>query len=218
MQCTVVAPRWRGQVCVVAAPGPSLTPEVAERCHGVRVVAVGDAWRLLPWADILYANDADWWQHHGGCPGFAGERWSSHAPGYNDKAAAAARWGLTCVAGRISPGFSTDPAVIHYGENSGFQAVNVALLTGAARIVLVGFDMRGSHFFGPHPEPLRRTTPEDFARWIGHFAAAARRMRQDWPGVEIVNATPGSALDCFRAMDLDDAIAGLPAGLMEAMA
>jgi hypothetical protein len=63
-----IEPRWRGATCIVAATGPSFTAEVAEACRGYPTIAVNDAYRLFPWADILYASDGAW---------FAGERWSS---------------------------------------------------------------------------------------------------------------------------------------------
>ena len=110
------------------------------------MIAVNDAYRLFPDAAVLYACDSEWWDVHGGCPDFAGEKWSSHsvdAGGHNDKREVAKKYGLKLVEGRDRDGFSFDPACIHYGSNSGFQAVNLAILFGAKRIVLVGFDMRG---------------------------------------------------------------------------
>jgi hypothetical protein len=135
-----IKPRWTE--CIVAASGPSLTSEVAEAIAGRNIVAVNDAYRLLPFAQVLYACDATWWNAHQGCPGFAGEKWSSHgAVGrvrHNDKSATALRHRLNLIEGQDGEGFSFDPGLIHYGSNSGFQAVNLALLMGATRIILVG--------------------------------------------------------------------------------
>ena len=51
--------QWAGDTCCILATGPSLTPDQAEYAKGkARVIAVNDAWRLAPWADILYACDA----------------------------------------------------------------------------------------------------------------------------------------------------------------
>jgi hypothetical protein len=123
----IVRPRWSG-VIVVAATGPSLTEEVADMCRGHRVIAVNDAYRLMSYADVLYACDAAWWKVHKGCPGFAGEKWSSHDDGSNDKLDAAEKYGLRLVSGANDAGFSRDQSVVHYGGgNSGFQAVNLAI-------------------------------------------------------------------------------------------
>lgn len=199
--------RWSGR-CVVAASGPSLTPEVAEKCRGERVVAVNDAYRILPWAEVLYACDASWWDHHAGCRGFAGERWTSHSLSpKNDKTMVADRLGLRVIEGRGNAGFSRDPRHINYASNSGFQAVNLALLWGADTVVLVGFDMRPvdgkTHFFGRHKPPLLDTSL--WTTWIGNFNKAAEML---WhPRPTIINATPGSALKCFPMMPLAEALA-----------
>jgi hypothetical protein len=165
-------------------------------------LAISDAYRLLPFADALYSCDSRWWELHKGCPNFEGEKWSSHGGiRQNDKLATAERFGLDLVAGQDGDRFSIDPEVIHYGGNSGFQGVNLALLRGAARLVLIGFDMQGTHFFGRHPSPLRNT--DSFANFIAAFDRAAKFLPA---GVEVVNATPTSALKCFKRQSLDDAL------------
>lgn len=207
MQLERAERRWSGR-CIVAASGPSLTPETATMCRGERVIAVNDAHRLLPFAAVLYACDGTWWEAHGGCLDFAGERWSSHslAP-KNDKTAIADRFGLRVIAGVNNAGFSRDPARIHYGNNSGFQAVNLALLWGADPIILVGFDMRHvggkGHFFGEHPPPLK--PGGSYLAWIGNFAKAAEMLGHPRRPT-ILNATPGSALTCFPMVALAETL------------
>lgn len=219
---------WDGLTAIVAATGPSLTEEVAASCwhargrDGIAVMAVSDAWRMMPWADALYASDAAWWDLHRGAD-FPGPKWSAHHANGNDKLEAARKYGLNLVAGqtqatRAETCFSFDPACIHYGGNSGFQAVNLTILFGAARILMVGFDMRmvavrtdkgiseKRHFFGDHAPPLRNNSSYD--NFIKAFEIAARKLRGR---VEIVNCTPGSALRCFPMMSLSDAIRGAAA-------
>ena len=203
--------RWDRQLAVVAATGPSLTPEVAEQCQGHNCIAVNDAYRLLPFAQVMYACDAAWWNHHKGCPDFAGEKWSSHAPGANDKAQVANKYGLRLVHGIQGQGFSLKSDLIHYGSNSGFQAINLAILFGATRIVLVGFDMQRvngkQHFFGSHPAPLNRVTA--FGRFVLAFKDAVKVMPK---GIEIINCTPGSALTVFPLGNLSEVLNGAQTG------
>lgn len=196
----------------MGAPGPSLTPEIAQAVYASRlpVLAVNDAFKRLPFADILYAADGCWWHARGGAMDFQGERWSSigrPAPRYrhNDKTKEQRAYGMRLVFGEDKPGFSTDPEVIHYGNNSGFQGVNLALLHGARHLILVGFDMQGSHFFGAHQQPLRNTG--SYVNFIRAFNEAAKRLPS---GICIHNATPVSALRCFPRMTFDDAIAQVP--------
>lgn len=184
--------------CIVAAPGPSLTKEVAEQCRGFHVVAVNDAHRLFPFADVLYGCDPEWWNYYLGVPEFRGEKWSSHGD-YDDKTATAAKHRLRLVHGKNSVGFSFNCRRIHYGDNSGFQAINLAghKIGWNGTIVLVGFDMRmvdgKRHFFGEHPDCLRKTTT-GYTKWKISFNAASKALP---PNCKIINCTPDSALQCF---------------------
>jgi hypothetical protein len=206
-----IAADWK-EPTIVAASGPSLTVEVARLARfarwlrGWRIVAVSDAWRRIPQADALYSCDARWWQSQNGVPAFEGERWSTHEGGpgsCNDKSDLPESWRVNLVRGAHAPGFSRDASVIHYGDNSGFQAINLAILKGATRIVLVGFDMRRvgglSHFFGDHPAGL--SMPTDYGKYVPAFRQAAKAC-----SVPIVNATPGSAIDCWPFMPLEEAL------------
>ena len=176
------------------------------RFYGWRVIAVQDGYKLMPWADAVYGCDDRWWKIHGDCGGFAGERWSTHDANGNDKLEIADTYGVRLVAGKSEDRFSFDPSVISYGSNSGFQAVNLALLKGCREVLLVGFDMRldggKAHFFGDHPAPLHNRS--DYNSFVKRFATAAKQLPAD---VKIVNATPGSALDCFPMQTLEAALA-----------
>jgi hypothetical protein len=200
-QLECLKPRWSNRTVVVAATGPSLTASDLQnvRDAGLPLVVVNDAHRLAPWADVLYACDAAWWDVHRGAPGFEGERWSSHDPKQNDKLASAHRWGLRLVAGRDCDGLSGDPCCIHYGGNSGLQAINLATLWGASRLLLLGFDGGSGHFFGDHPPGLRNAPA---SRFRTAFALAARSAP-----VPIINCTPTTELACFPRMRLNDALA-----------
>jgi hypothetical protein len=208
---------WGREGCIVAAPGPSLTSDVIHRVRMARwigkwnVLAVQDAYRVMPWADAMYGCNPSWWRLHKHCEGFRGEKWSSHEGdqnGLNYKIDASRDYDVRLVHGRDGRGFSTEPGVIHYGGNSGFQSINLALQFGARRIVLVGFDMRcpdgRSHYFGDHPAPLHQNKDADYRNYLPRFEYAAAQLPD---GVTIVNATPGSALRCFPMMDLECALA-----------
>ena len=190
------------QTCYVVATGPSLTAAQAERCRFSKTLVVNDAWRLIPTADVLYAADAAWWDISApSAAQFAGERWSSTSrkrKDNNNKEAAAARHGLKLIDGADGHGFCLEPGRIHYGNNSGFQGINLAIQFGARKIVLLGFDMQPDgnrrHFFGDHPKELNNAP--NYAHFIGAFNTAARMLPSE---IEIINATPGSALTCFRS-------------------
>lgn len=156
------------------ATGPSMSQAVADAVRGkCKVVVVSDAVRLAPWADVMVSSDLKWWKHHE--PEFAGPKYATVEIPHTD-----------------IKRFDTETAT-----NSGLLALKVAVSLGAKRVLLLGYDMGGTHFFGPHPEPLRNTKPERFEVFKKQFAGFAPR------GVEIINCTPGSALDCFPRGELD---------------
>jgi hypothetical protein len=89
--------------------------------------------------------------------------------------------------------------------NSGVLALECAKRLGATRVLLLGFDMRGTHFFGPYTNGLSNTN--DSKRKI-HMSQYDRWRRSN-PGVTVLNCTEGSALHCFKTARLEDAIADL---------
>jgi hypothetical protein len=198
-----VAERWHGQPCIIAASGPSLDEAVADQCQRARaahfkIAAVSDAHRLLPFADVLYCSDKLWWEKYCGCPEFRGEKWVAYG-----NFEIADKYQLQVVRGFNGDRFSLNPNFIHYGCNSGFALINLVLLFGANPIVLVGFNMQTvggrRHFFGDHPAGLTNTT--NYQSWVPIFANAARQL----PNNRIIlNATPNSALDCFKRVSLED--------------
>jgi hypothetical protein len=209
---------WLGEPVIVAASGPSLTPEAIHRCRMARwerswrVLTVNDAYRAMPWADALYAADEQWWRAHNGARELTdGDRFTCKLLGppglYTDKGEdfVAAFPNVQLVPTRPGDHFSLDPGCIHYGEpeHSGFQAINLAILFGARFIVLIGFDCRWieghTHFFGDHPSNLRQASDE-------MYHAMAHAYDHVNPPVAIWNATPDSAITRFPMVSLEEAL------------
>lgn len=138
--------------------------------------------------------------------GFKGRCWTHQDVDNNndEQDQAAQQFGLTLAKGRHAPGLGRD--VVHFGDNSGYQAVNLAYLLGAGRIVLLGYDMgvRGNqtHFFGDHPPPLK--TGSDYRHWVTLFDRLAQDLADE--GVQVINATRESALRCFRRATINEAL------------
>ena len=210
-QTEVIQPRWSGLV-IVAAPGPSLTPEVAEACRGQRVLAIGEAWQRVPWAEVLYHCDAKLWDAYNGFPEFTGERWSLHDKARSPKLAVAEKYGIRLVASKMGAGFSTDPAFVHEGchgrfqqiSNSGYQAVGLAILMGGNPVVLCGFDMRSDeYFYKRYKRPEKLRIIKDYSRFAPIFDDAAKRLP---PDKAVLNATPNSGIKGFPSVNLEDAL------------
>lgn len=202
---------WPGQTVAVLGSGPSMAPAVAAACRAVPCIAVNDTVLLAPWAAMLYAADEEWWTKH---PRDEVRRAVSLFAGLRVGATLQPVKGVMRLRVSYAPrgdahcGFDPDPGAVRTGGNSGYQAVHVAAHAGAARILLCGFDMGGLHWHDEHALPLRTTIPETYPRWIARFAELAKVLEAR--GIDVVNCTPGSALTCFRFMDLEAALAEGP--------
>lgn len=206
--------RWRGATVVCIASGPSLTREdcalvgdwhVAPAWPGFvgpdrRVIAVNLSHRLAPYADVVYGMDRGFWNEH------AAEAREHGAELWTTNREAAHAHGLRHIAGHPIGGISPRPGYIATGGNSGYQAVALAIYFGAARVVLLGYDMRNvgrrTHWHGNH---VRLGNPADkrFREWLAHFETLKRQLPA---GVSVINATPDSALRTFPMMSLRDAL------------
>ncbi len=103
------------------------------------------------------------------------------------------------------PGLSEKPNTLHTGSNSGYQAINLAFLAGARRILLLGCDMRfangKSHAHNGHPHKHPESAYTGYAR---NFASMLPQLKKS--GVEVVNCSMASAIGCFTKMLLEQAL------------
>src|SRR6185369_2408705 len=107
---------------------------------------------------------------------------------------------------------SSDPRIVHHGHGSGYTMLNLAYLMGAARIVLLGYDCKyapdydgrsskvGSsprHYFGEYPSALQHWPSFSVKDGVHVEMVELYRSVAEQGAVDIVNCTPGSAIDCF---------------------
>lgn len=188
---------------VICASGPSMASVdlgLLRRFRSWRVLVVNCTHRLVPWADALYAGDLQWWErYHEQTRDFGGEKWT-----WSEMAAV--RYGLNRARLSGGHGLCRNRLEVHSGGNSGYQAVNLAYHFGARRIVLLGFDMHrkaGGHWHGEH-EGMLSAPATHIPVWRQAFNRLAFDLRAE--GVRVVNATDGTALECFPRMPLAEAL------------
>lgn len=179
---------------VVCAPGPSLNAEDCEYIKGkAYTIAVNDAHRLAD-CDLLYASDHSWWRHY---PELASRDFLRVCGAQQDKAP---DWVQTVPAQHTA---SLCGAELNFGSNSGFAALHLAILMGAKRVILLGYDVRKvggmAHFFGAHPSALRNSS--NYESMIGYFNQAPVPQ-----GVDIINCTKGSAIRRWPMQDIRETI------------
>jgi len=199
-----IPPEWTGETAFLLGGGPSLRSFDAECLRGRRVIAINNSWELAPWADVLYFCDEKWWRWYGekAATGFVGRYIVTPALHVPDR-----RGRLIKLTG--ATGLETDPCGLRHGSNSGYQAINLAYHFGARRIVLLGYDMNvngSTHWHAGHPT----TKPEAFQQTLDNamlpkFPTIVEPLAT--AGVEVLNATPGSALTCWPIVPLGDTLA-----------
>lgn len=141
----------------------------------------------------MYACDYDWWKHNIASLTFNGERWTQDLRAYRE-------FGLSWVLGSSKSGLGSD--CVHFGGNSDYQAINLAYLWGAKRIILLGFDAKPindkHHWFGQHPKELKQVQPYDI--WLQHYPKLAKELLAE--NVEVINCSMDSAITSFKKLDI----------------
>lgn len=217
---------WPGETVFILGGGFSLLGFDGTRLAGQRVIAINNAWEIYPEAEILHFADKGWWMQYGEAvkAGFKGRFITTCHRALHETAGIHVidNTGQTEGHDRLETRASKLA-----GRHGGQQAINLAYHLGPVRLVLMGFDMR------PNPAPIegvtddchfhaghrRATAVEDYTwhtpvpggsplpGFIQVMRPVAEALRRR--GIEVLNATPGSALDCFPVVDPGDVLRGI---------
>jgi hypothetical protein len=195
-------------ICI--ASGPSLNQDQIDLIgqykdeFGIKVIAINDNWK---WkyqdnfiSDHLYAADEAWWNVWIDIinkEGFSGQKWIPRDKHIAEK------YNLHCIEGENKPGLGAN-GKIHFGGNSGYQAINLAYYLGAKTIGLLGYDMKVSndkklHWFGNHSHGLRNM-PHKLDEWLIKHDQLSQDLKDK--DIDVINFTPGSALYQYDQMDM----------------
>ena len=185
---------WEGGAVVMMASGPSLTQADVETVRQWReaepnryVIVTNTTYQLAPWADALFFHDFKWWKK------------------YKDDVRANFQGRLVTVAPVSADGVDWLREWNGYG-NSGAAAIALAVLAGARRVITIGLDCQYTgnkkHWHGDHPQGLGNA--RSLKKWPAGFARLAGHAKSH--GVEVINASRATALDCFKRQPLEDAL------------
>lgn len=202
----VPVPRlWPGSTVVCLGTGPSLDPDDVAYCRDrAHVLAIKDAVHLAPWADALYSADERWWQHVGPSLSYTGPRF-----GVVD---IQPQWIALLKDLHVhrlliggANGLDANPTKVRTGNTSGYSAINLACHLGAAKIVLLGYDMRpapdGRQNFVETTAYTKKKPPY---QWLEVFASLVEPLTA--AGVAILNASRETALPYFPRVSLAEAL------------
>ncbi len=204
---------WNESTAYIIGGGPSVLSTNLDLIKSKRVIGCNDAYSFGNWVDICYFGDWYWfikhWRKevtredgstHPGLKAFTGLRISNnkqitypHLPGIK-------------ILRRFGDGLITIPGAIAWNGNTGASAINLAVNLGAKRIVLIGFDMAFKDGKSNWHEPLKKEPDPDCyeKRFMPNMNSMIKPLKQ--LNIEVLNATPGSKLDIFPMVKLEDVV------------
>jgi hypothetical protein len=176
--------KYKEAVCI--ASGTSLTKEDVEKVRVWQqkkpddrlVIVTNETYRIAPFANILYACDAKYWNIHL-------SRIKQHFKG--DLA-------THCHHGALTRARSKD------FRNSGANAISLAAFLGCEKIYLLAFDCsikNGFHWHGEHAKGLSNC--KSIASWKGIFENVATEFKDK----KIINMSRQTELVCFKKGELE---------------
>jgi hypothetical protein len=194
--------RWAGCDVFIIGGGPSLERFDWNLLKGELCIGANDAYKLgVSLCQICHFGDIKWFHAHkkelkkysdaGGvvttsCPNL--QRKTPH-------------WVWTLM--RRANGFHID--ALGWNGNTGAEAINVALILGAKRVFLLGFDMRLSDTgeMNWHPNNLDKPNTHIYERFLHQMRNLDDHLAKKFPGQFIFNVTKDSSLNVFPKLDLD---------------
>lgn len=199
---------------IIAGTGPSLTPDVIQRCKasGLPIFGCNNTFEIFDLEEHMSCNP-EWWDYY--WP--RSERLRTMAcPRWTWDKKTAIQYDLSWIEGRWGDGLSTDPAYIHLAHSSGAQILGIAYHAGVRDAVLVGYDLTYGpgydghaqklggprHFFHEYPATLQHWTKNvgpngELTGLIAWYQTVAEQG-----AMRITLGTPGSALAGIFAEDL----------------
>ncbi|HDZ74382.1 MAG TPA: hypothetical protein ENH55_16790 [Aurantimonas coralicida] len=204
-----VPPAWPGETVFILGGGPSLAGQGAQRLAGRRVIAVNSSYIAHPFADYLCSADRPWLYEHRAA---LEKAWRGRVVTVTD----AIDWDGLLHLRQVAPpipgkaggvAISTDPRALSVRRTSLQAAINLAVLLGAKRIVLLGADggrdSEGrAHHHAPHKQAPK---PGCWDEQLVDLATTVQPLID--LGVEVLNASPGSHWDLWPIVTLDAVLA-----------
>lgn len=172
-----------------------------------KVIAINTAFEYLPNATALLWSDSSWLGINNNLNKLTDHKCKlrfnpkKHGQGHIQKNILTSG-GATVLLATGDYGF--DPNIDNVrGNNSGVQALNLAINMKPKRIFLIGFDMRSNplkpaetHFHDKHQLVVRPNTYANL--FIPSMVSLATEIKKLNINTEIINCSPTSALACFE--------------------
>jgi hypothetical protein len=180
---------WAGADVFIIGGGPSLRDFDFNRLRKYRTIGCNSAFRLgSAICKICFFSDTNFWEKN------LEDLTLFPAPVITNQEEVTSPWVRKMR--REEKGLHKD--ALGFGGNSGCGAINLALLLGATRVFLLGFDCKAEEDGRTNWHDYQgQSSPEIYPRFLEGFAAIARDLPTVFPDTIIINLTPGSAIPFF---------------------
>lgn len=199
---------YEGQTVFVLGGGPSLNHTNLELIKKRPVIGCNDAFKLGSWVDWCVFADKRWfaWNETELTKWPNRERIVCCVPQLLEERNVKWPWLKILRRDEARFGLSVEQDTLCWNRGCGGTAINVAYLLGANRVVLLGFDMRvveDKHNWHDFHQKVERNKI-----YQGSMMPFLKPMSDAMKvtGLQIVNATPGSALNIFSIIPLEELI------------
>jgi len=190
-----------GENVFVIGGGPSLRNFDPVVLEGRSVIVTNEAFQMFPDAQALVFVDIGWWQNR---KDEVLSTFKGTIIGRGPYSTMYRQDRIINVAFRSGDFWSEDPRQLG-GRNSGLAAMNAAVLMGAKRVFLLGFDMKPigdrNNYHNLHPTSQGRNLHRYINIFLPEMIKASKRI--ETLGHVVINCTPDSALDCFPERELE---------------
>jgi len=191
---------YAGQDVYIIGGGPSLKTFDWQRLYNKITIGCNDAYRLGPSVcNICVFADAKWHDKNGSeLMAFPNPIFTSHKTFKDHKEVL---W-----LERIDHGLARDKLGLN--GNAGCIAVNLALILGARRVLLLGFDMKlvDKTCANWHEFNIGKPNKKSYERFAQGFERMAADLSTVFPGREVINLGPDSELETFTKKYIYDFI------------
>lgn len=196
------SPIWDGEDAYIVGGGPSLQTFDWDLIRGKNTIGCNGAFILgVGIIKILLFADVVWWQKIGkpGTQEFGGMVVGCMSKNHNKKEDCS--WLLTM---ERASGRSLGTDTLCLAGNTGAMAINLALILGARRVFLLGFDMKLSKENKANWHDVRHEPPnrQSYPMFLRSFEWFGKSIPKVFPGCEVHNVTEDSNLDVFPKVSI----------------
>ncbi len=199
---------WKGQTAFIVGGGPSVALQRPHRLEGRRVIVVNSSYETCPFADFIFFGDNRWHGEHRNRPAYqafvkrGGRVCTVSHPSGGMELLKLHRIVPTCDAN----GLTTTRVGLSCQKTSYQGAMNLAVMLGATRLVLLGMDGKRNeagmtHHHTPHKWPTKEgTTTWDRQQVQLRFMVQPLRDR----GIDVFNVNPDSNVKLWPYAPIED--------------